>query len=129
MRFARKTEQPAPRESIVPMINVVFLLLIFFLMSARLAPPQPQGLTLPASGPGAPSEPAPVLHMMQDGTAMLDGLSGAAAWEAIASNPPVTLLIRADARLEGAELARALARLAALGITDTAIAAVPGARP
>ena len=36
MNLGQSTRRPA-RESVVPMINVVFLLLIFFLMSAQIA--------------------------------------------------------------------------------------------
>ncbi|NHX27772.1 biopolymer transporter ExbD, partial [Escherichia coli] len=35
-------------ENIVPMINVVFLLLIFFLMTAQIGPPAPIDVTPPA---------------------------------------------------------------------------------
>lgn len=40
MDFAPPKRRPRA-ESIVPMINVVFLLLIFFLMTAQIAPPDP----------------------------------------------------------------------------------------
>lgn len=39
-----------PTESVVPMINVVFLLLIFFLMTAQIAPPEPIDVELPDAG-------------------------------------------------------------------------------
>jgi len=40
MEFARPRHR-RPLEPIVPMINVVFLLLIFFLMSAQIRTPRP----------------------------------------------------------------------------------------
>ncbi|MBL4543543.1 MAG: biopolymer transporter ExbD, partial [Rhodobacteraceae bacterium] len=43
-----------PREPVVPMINVVFLLLIFFLMAAVIAPPEPFGVTLPRAAADDP---------------------------------------------------------------------------
>ena len=46
-----------PPESIVPMINVVFLLLIFFLMTAQIAPPDPFEINPPDSAQaGDPAE-------------------------------------------------------------------------
>ncbi|WP_322867174.1 biopolymer transporter ExbD [Aquicoccus sp. G2-2] len=44
-------------EAILPMINVVFLLLIFFLMTAELAPPEPVAV--------APRKPSVVLWLAQ----------------------------------------------------------------
>ena len=65
------SEPPKRRrtESIVPMINVVFLLLIFFLMSARIAPPDPFEVAPPrADGfEGGPLDPAAALFLGAEG--------------------------------------------------------------
>lgn len=60
MQFA-----PPPRralvENLLPMINVIFLLLVFFLIAARLAPPSPFTLAPPeAAAQAAGAEPAPL---------------------------------------------------------------------
>lgn len=53
---------PPPREyseHVLPLINIVFLLLIFFMLSATLEPPLPFAVTTPESqrnSPGGPTE-------------------------------------------------------------------------
>lgn len=112
-----------PAEPIVPMINVVFLLLIFFLMSARIDPPAPFDVTLPDSASGAPAAPADTLYMDADGRLAFNAARGAAVAAALAdrATPGAPLQIRADAGLEAAALARLLPDLAARGIADIAI--------
>ena len=115
-RPARPRRRPA--EAIVPMINVVFLLLIFFLMTAEIAPQA-----------AAQDEAAPehILFLAADGTPSYGGTTGGAAWQALAGraggNAP--LLIRADTDLPAATLARVMSRLAGLRITDVTLATRP----
>ena len=40
-RFTPDAARAPTRDSTVPMINIVFLLLIFFLITAQIAPPAP----------------------------------------------------------------------------------------
>ncbi|WP_238364269.1 ExbD/TolR family protein [Mesobacterium pallidum] len=125
MRFALPLSPRRPRESVVPMINVVFLLLIFFLMSAQIAPPDPFELTL-AESAGAPSDPQPgTVYMSSTGALAFEGLSGDAALAAASARP--ALALRADTATPAADLARVLARLAALGATEVQL--IAGARP
>lgn len=56
-----------PTESVVPMINVVFLLLIFFLMTAQIAPPEPIEVDLPGSVTEAEVNAPLPLHVGPDG--------------------------------------------------------------
>lgn len=114
MRFAsprRKTRA----DSIVPMINVVFLLLIFFLMSAELAPAPPFAVDLPEASATDPAAQGAALHAGPAGDLAFGALRGEAALAAAAAAGDVTL--RADRALPGGDLARLLARLAALGAT------------
>lgn len=113
----------APAEALVPMINVVFLLLIFFLMSATIAPPDPFDVTLPgasAQDSADPSGPV-VLHVSADGEMAHGDLRGEAAFAALMSagdGRPDTVVLRADEGLDGAVFAGILARLAAAGVGD-----------
>lgn len=121
MRFAKPPRRPLP-ESIVPMINVVFLLLIFFLMSARLAPPPPLDINLPQAGADGQSIDKASLYLGLDGPAM-GQLQGDAVWSALAALPKDDMLtLHADAALAGADVAKTLARLAELGITQVELA-------
>ncbi len=118
---------PAPRrprgESIVPMINVVFLLLVFFLMTATIAPPDPFASVPPEAEASEPAVRAGALHVGADGALAYGDLRGEAALAALPSGAP--LPVRADAALPAADLARLLSRLAGAGVTEVRLATVP----
>ncbi|KIC14401.1 ExbD/TolR family protein [Leisingera sp. ANG-DT] len=107
-------------ESIVPMINVVFLLLIFFLMTSRLAQPDPFDVTPPDAASETAPEAQPVLYISADGRMYFDGAEDEAALTRLAAasagHPNVQL--RADARLEAKTLARILRQLAEAGLAS-----------
>jgi len=125
MRFAPPVRR-TPRETIVPMINVVFLLLIFFLMTAQIAPPDPFDMDLPQASEQADLDGRAVLWLAADGTPALDDLTGDAVWPALAAlGPDVALSIRADQALPGVELARVMQRLSGLGLRDVQLAVQP----
>lgn len=112
-------------ESIVPMINVVFLLLIFFLMSARIAPPDPFETAPPAARGGVPVE-GDTLHVSAEGALAYGAARGDAVFQALAERGRETpLAIRADAGLEAATLARLAGRLAAAGQDRLRLVTVP----
>ncbi|MCB4456836.1 ExbD/TolR family protein [Leisingera sp. McT4-56] len=106
-------------ESIVPMINVVFLLLIFFLMTSRLAQPDPFDVTPPEAASGAAPEAQPVLYIGADGRMFFDGAEDETALTrlAAASTGHPSIQLRADARLEAKTLARILRQLAKAGLS------------
>lgn len=115
MRFVSPPRRQAP-ESIVPMINVVFLLLIFFMMSATIAPAPPFDLTLPRAQATAPIDAAQTVYLARDGRIAFDGAEGAAAWAALQAVDPGDLIsLRADAALETRVLAQTLGRLSQIG--------------
>ena len=106
-------------ESIVPMINVVFLLLIFFLMTSRLAEPEPFEVTPPDAALDGEPEAEPVLFISADGRLHYGGNDGdgaLAALAAVSADSPVVQL-RADARLEASALAAILRQLAEAGLS------------
>lgn len=99
-------------ESIIPMINVVFLLLIFFLLTAQIAPSTPFPLTPPDSASDIPAEARDVLFISATGELAWNEARGEAVWDAIAAREgrgPVEL--RADAAADAAGLAAHLKRL------------------
>ncbi|MEM7668229.1 MAG: biopolymer transporter ExbD [Pseudomonadota bacterium] len=113
------------RENIVPMINVVFLLLIFFLMAAQIAPPEP----FPVAPPEARAEPGDsgpiVLHLSADGAlGFRDVLGQAAVAAAALAADQAPLHLRADRAAEAVEVARVVARLTAAGIRDVRLITV-----
>ena len=124
MRFS----SPKPRRSsepALPMINVVFLLLIFFLMSAQIVPPSPVEVAPPeADVIGAPAEELR-LYVSAEGEVALSGNGGEDVWlslSAVETPSETPLLIRADASLPASELAQILNRLTGLGFGDVDLA-------
>ena len=113
-------------ESIIPMINVVFLLLIFFLMTARIAPPEPIAATPPLAAETAPVPSGIMLGMAADGTLGFDGLEGpgvmAALAERLRTAPGTPVGLRADAAVPAARVALLLRDLAALGVEGVTLA-------
>lgn len=126
-----------PSDSIVPMINVVFLLLIFFLMTAQIAPPVPFEVTPPnVQTQGDPAEAELTLHLgaggklgylEAQGPAALDALQQAlgdlCASGACAAGAPA-LILRADGAVEGAALARLMPQLAQVGFSQIQLVTV-----
>lgn len=112
-------------ESIVPMINVVFLLLIFFLMTAQITPPAPFEVEPPTGETGAEPGRAPVLHVAADGRVGFRDLVGDAALDAVvaarATEGAGALPVRADAGLEASALAALMRRLAERGVPQVEI--------
>jgi biopolymer transport protein ExbD len=102
------------------MINVVFLLLIFFLMTSQLAPPAPVEVTAPTSAGGG--DPVAETRLFLDSTGILhfQDSSGHAALDAIGEGLRETdrLLLTADKGVEAARLAAVLRQLAATGPSD-----------
>ena len=126
MDFAPPPRKPRA-ENIVPMINVVFLLLVFFLMTSRLAGPEPFAVTPPSSGAGSAAGSGPVLHVSAAGETAFEDHRGAQAIAAFAARAagdagaaagtaPQAPRLRADGALDGAEAARLLRRLAEGGV-------------
>ncbi len=116
MDFSTRRKKPAT-ESVLPMINVVFLLLIFFLMTTRIAPHAPFAVTPPVTALETSSEAAPILFLSAEGNVFFEGHAGDAALHAVGlraqKDAPVTL--RADAVVEAATVAALLAKLRGLG--------------
>lgn len=120
-RITTQTRRRGAGDTFVPMINIVFLLLIFFLLSATIAPPDPFELTLPEiDGDEVEMSGAPdVLYVSASGELTFGALRDDAALDAVAAlqgGGPVAL--RADAGLDGVAFAALLARLADLGVSE-----------
>ncbi len=122
MDFSPTRTARRPAENIVPMINVVFLLLIFFLMSAQISAPVPFEVTPPTSSSNAPADGPTELNISADGALFFDGIEGDAVWGELAALPDGSnLLIRADSAFSAAELTRILLRLNEEGITSISL--------
>ncbi|THD75789.1 biopolymer transporter ExbD [Thalassobius vesicularis] len=125
MQFARPPRKPRS-ESIVPMINVVFLLLIFFLMTAQIAPPEPFAVTPPETSSADPADGGLTLYISDQGQLAFRDARDQAALTALSAalTPDAPVQVRADARAPATALARLLPQLAALGLTQVQLITV-----
>ncbi|MCZ6465576.1 MAG: biopolymer transporter ExbD [Proteobacteria bacterium] len=119
------------RENVVPLINVVFLLLIFFLLAGTLREPVPFDVEPPMAGgaSGGRLEPGAerVLHLARDGRLALAGKEVALAElpAALALSPTladraeeIPLRLRADARVPARTLIPLLEALRDAGVRE-----------
>jgi biopolymer transport protein ExbD len=122
MRLRPATPRPIrPREAVVPMINVVFLLLIFFLMTAVIAPPEPFAVDVPQSEGDDPAGTPAALYVGADGALAWGALRGKAVFAALAEHDGI-LEVRADAAsARGQPWRGLLPQLAASGIDEIVI--------
>lgn len=122
MRFSMPPRRPAS-ESVVPMINVVFLLLIFFMMSATIMPAPPFDVSLPETDAQIAVAGEMDIYVSASGEVSFQGALNDAAWAVLAAQPAVnTVTLRADADLSAQKLARVVSRLARIGHTQIEIA-------
>lgn len=131
MKFARPTHR-RPAESVIPMINVVFLLLIFFLMSARMTPPQPIDVTPPTANADTQAAAETVLFMAADGQLYFGDAIGDAAFDAFVQTLCVDQCrgteigtLRADKQTSGAAVANLMTRLGQAGLTQIELVTLP----
>ncbi|MEM8538699.1 MAG: biopolymer transporter ExbD [Pseudomonadota bacterium] len=118
---------PPPRrpkgESIVPMINVVFLLLIFFLMTSQIVTPDPFDISVPTATREDEATADPVLYISATNTLHFDGVEGPDALARIkaVAEADAILQIKADAALEASALAATLTQLTTAGFSNVEI--------
>ena len=119
MDFSAPPSRPRA-ESIVPMINVVFLLLIFFLMTSNLATPEPFTVTPPDATTSAEPEAQYILYIDKTGKLSFEGKEDTDALAAIlaVSATDTSIQVRADAQLEAVAMARTLSDLTSAGLSQ-----------
>ena len=113
---------------VLPLINVVFLLLIFFMVAARLAPPEPFTVAPPRSAAsGAATADVARVSVAADGRVAVDGADTApGALGAALAGRDVWLM--ADAQAEAAMVIGLIARMRAGGAGAVTLATVPPGR-
>ncbi|MBF8224068.1 ExbD/TolR family protein [Halomonas sp. 328] len=132
MKFPRR-RRDAVEVNLTPLIDVVFLLLIFFMVSTTFETRQALELILPQSREAATLEASPVILVITaEGEYRLDGetLSGARLDAALAERAAAArehgLILEADGRAAHAAVVRALDRAGSLGIQRIRIATREG---
>ncbi|UHD14854.1 ExbD/TolR family protein [Thiocapsa bogorovii] len=124
MRLKRPKPAADSEANLIPLINVVFLLLIFFMLAGRLAPTDSAALAPPRSDSPQSARATPLILLVdRTGQMSLDGelLEETTLAERVAerlANGPPHLQIKADATLEALRVVELLDRLRAAGAED-----------
>jgi len=129
MRFVRQSQRPSDDEGLIPLINVIFLILIFFMILGHMEAAAPFPLAPPASH--TDNRPSPdqltlllaadgriaVGHEVLDGEALelwlkrwMQSVSGASD-----NAPPPKVSVKADAQVQAQELRSLLNTLQSAG--------------
>jgi len=116
-------------DRILPLINVVFLLLIFFMVAGRLAVADPFRVEPPRSADGAADDRGlAVLLIAADGRMALDGepVEPGALAAIVGKRRPGDVGIKADAAVEAGRVVAALRTLRAAGVERVRLLTVAG---
>ncbi len=134
MEFAEH-ERQAPRLNIAPLIDVVFLLLVFFMLAGSMVDPAEIELAMSMPSSSAPS-PAPstviVIDVKLDGEVRLNGLTltlealgpALAGQAGAAVDTPVA--VRAEARVPVQRLVAVMDRIQSVGMSNIRLATPQG---
>ncbi len=112
----RKTSYVSEKENIVPMINIVFLLLIFFLITSSLVYRPGEIIERPFGLTDAQVEDPNYLFVTSSSEIMYLGESGEIAWNLIEESNLNTLTIEADRNLAANRFISLLNRLSNINI-------------
>ena len=136
MKLRRAGGRAAPDASLIPMINVIFLLLVFFVMAGVIRAATPIPVAPPVSEPSATATDAPrVLYLASDGRLSLDGaavtLSRLDALLAPGDTGDVDLALQADAAVPFGTLRATVQALRTAGVErlDLITLAAPRQQP
>ena len=107
------------------MINVVFLLLIFFLMTVQMTPPSPVPITPPSGEGTAHTQDAPRVYIDQSGEVYFTTAQGADAIAAVVSSQFEILDIATDQAVDANVLIARLQQLNPTGQTRIELIIAP----
>ncbi|WP_187968802.1 ExbD/TolR family protein [Aquibium microcysteis] len=124
MRLARPPKR-SPQESTITLINVVFLMLVFFLIAGTLTPPLDKDVTLISTLQSEQAEPPDALFVTADGVMRARGaevtapdyVAAVRQKELLLPEDPVTVKIAADRELPAERLIAIVGELRDAGAT------------
>ncbi|MEQ8397489.1 biopolymer transporter ExbD [Thalassobaculum sp.] len=135
MRLAHLHRTRAANEDdrVLPLINVVFLLLIFFMVVGSLSATDPFAIAPPQSSNGEPGDPKDIVLLIgTDGRLALDGrvLEAAslksAMTERLVDAPAQEVHVKADGAAAATEVVGVMETLRAAGVERVRLMTVPG---
>lgn len=108
---------------VIPLINVVLLLLVFFMLAGRITPREMLTVDPPFSRSGAPAGTYEALVLISaDGRIVFgdyeveEHMLGSAVAQQVGKDPDIWVKIKADSQVDSAVLVRVLAYLQEAGI-------------
>lgn len=124
MKIELPTEEAQTELSVVPLVNVVFLLLVYFMLIGQVASPEPLDVRLPESTRGGDETDRASVQILltRDGQIAVDRVVVPASRLServagiLAERPGATFQVRADARMEAVGMIRLMERLRAAGV-------------
>lgn len=125
--FAEKQSERRVTLDMSPMMDIVFLLLIFFLVTSTFLPDSGMDLELPESTTATPSEMAPtMISVAEDGAVQLNGeaITVAELQQRVAALPEADrqkITVRADARVDYGIIVRIIDALRNAGVSGLSL--------
>ena len=113
-----KTSYVSEKENIVPIINIVFLLLIFFLITSSLVPRPGEIIDRPFGLSESHAKDPNYLLITSSAEIMYLGQTGEAAWGVIKKNKPALLTVEADRNLAAQKFISLMNKLESMNITQ-----------
>ena len=117
MRFALYPSR-VKKESIIPMVNVIFLLLIFFLMTSSFIIPDPFELDKPYAYSSNKSSTEKRLYISKTGKVFISYKVNENACRYLEQSTPEKLLLIADSSFPAKDLLNISEKLKELGIIE-----------
>ena len=117
MNFS-KSSYVSEKENIVPMINIVFLLLIFFLITSSLVPRPGEIIDRPFGLSDSNAKNPNYLLITSSAEIMYLGQTGETAWDVIKKNEPALLTLEADRNLAAQKFISLINKLDSMNITQ-----------
>ena len=117
MRFALYPSR-VKKESIIPMVNVIFLLLIFFLMTSSFIIPDPFELDKPNTYSSNKVSTEERLYISKTGKVFISDKVNENAWRYLEQSTPEELLLIADSSFPAKDLLIISEKLKELGIIE-----------
>jgi len=123
MRIRSPEEQNRSEISVVPLVNVVFLLLVFFMLVGRVTSPDPLSIDPPRSESGIDDTGGAVkIYVTRDGRVALGSetvpvnLLGERIAGLLDARPSASFQLKADAQGDGVRLIRVMEQLRGAGV-------------
>lgn len=130
--FDRRTRKPRPI-ALIPLIDVMFVLLLFFMIAGHLEAVSPLPINLPEADSGQVLDEGPVkVSLASDGRIMINdnmfssGTSQAELQRQLANNKERIITIKADANLEANKLVTLLEQVRLAGGVNLSIVTESG---